>query len=463
MPLNLSSYFLPYQLAWVNDETQMKCGEKARRVGFTYATSFRAVRKCMTRQNFTQWVSSTDDATAKEFIRDYVSKWCGALNVAAGAIEGADGEKIVDLSKDIQARVAYFKATKSAIFSVSSNPAAYAGKGGDVMLDEMDVRKNAQPAFDMASPCVDWGGQIEVFSAYDPDGNTQTFFARLVKEIRDGRRPGWSLHRVTIEDAVEQGLVEKINAVSGKPQTREEFLKKCRAKQSRESAYRAQYLCIPQDEGGAVLPFGLIISAEMPKAALDAVVRANPDAPRYAGYDVARRGHKSAWWEDAHIGDTSYCADLQTFKDMSFDAQESWIARRLIENPNIKRLAIDETGLGMMMAERLHKRFGSRVEPVNFSKCQVDLGMKFFDRFETHKIRIPENEELRVSLNKPRKAETSAGNMRIATDADETGHADEFWAGALAEHAGELKGVSFTPVTFQTRRSRRRQQGWEAA
>lgn len=463
MPFDESKYFIPYQLKWINDDTQMKCGEKARRVGFTYATSFRAFRKCCRRKNFTQWVSSTDDATAKEFIRDYISKWAKTLNIAAKEIEGLDGDKIIDVDKDIQARVAYFKSMKSAIFSVSSNPAAYAGKGGDVMLDEMDVRSNAQAAFDMASPCVDWGGQIEVFSAYAPDGSPQSFFAQLVKSIREGKRPGWSLHRVTIEDAIEQGLVEKINEVSGQHMTRAQYLEKCRSKQSRVAAFNAQYLCMPQDEGGAVLPFALIQACEVSQKVLDAIIKANLDAPRYAGYDVARRGHKSAWWEFVSIGDILYTAMIKTFEKTSFDAQESWIAAQLLERPTIKRLAIDETGLGMMMAERLHNRFKSRVEPVNFSRCQVDLGMRFFDRFDGRKIRIPEDEALRVALNKPRKTTTTANNMRIETDADESGHADEFWAGALGEHASEHKGVVFMPRPFSTRRSARAATTWEAA
>ena len=34
-----TSYFLPYQEAWINDDSPLKVAEKSRRVGFTYASS----------------------------------------------------------------------------------------------------------------------------------------------------------------------------------------------------------------------------------------------------------------------------------------------------------------------------------------------------------------------------------------------------------------------------------------
>ena len=66
-----SSYFMPYQERWIDDESTLKLAEKSRRVGFTYASSYRMFQKCMKRgAGFTQWVSSRDQLTAQELIRD---------------------------------------------------------------------------------------------------------------------------------------------------------------------------------------------------------------------------------------------------------------------------------------------------------------------------------------------------------------------------------------------------------
>ena len=86
-----TSYFLPYQEAWINDDSPLKVAEKSRRVGFTYASSYRMFQKCMRRgKGFTQWVSSRDRLTAQELIRDYIAMWCKLANVAAQGLTGED-------------------------------------------------------------------------------------------------------------------------------------------------------------------------------------------------------------------------------------------------------------------------------------------------------------------------------------------------------------------------------------
>jgi hypothetical protein len=38
-------YFLPYQVAWIADDSHFKLWDKSRRIGATYAESYRAVRR----------------------------------------------------------------------------------------------------------------------------------------------------------------------------------------------------------------------------------------------------------------------------------------------------------------------------------------------------------------------------------------------------------------------------------
>ena len=103
-----TSYFLPYQEAWINDDSPLKVAEKSRRVGFTYASSYRMFQKCMRRgKGFTQWVSSRDQLTAQELIRDYIAMWCKLANVAAKGMTGENVE-VIDPEKDITAFVCTF-------------------------------------------------------------------------------------------------------------------------------------------------------------------------------------------------------------------------------------------------------------------------------------------------------------------------------------------------------------------
>ena len=135
-------YFLPYQERWVNDNATLKLFEKSRRIGITYATSFRCVLKCLyepKNSSFVQWVSSRDELTAKEFVTDYVAMWAREANkisreLAAAVADavGLDGRnvEVVDEKHGITAFVVKFK-NGSRICSISSNPLAFAGKGGD--------------------------------------------------------------------------------------------------------------------------------------------------------------------------------------------------------------------------------------------------------------------------------------------------------------------------------------------
>ncbi len=262
------SYFLPFQGRWITDNAQLKLYEKTRRGGITYATSYRAVQKCLREKkdsSFVQWVSSRDELTAKEFIIDYVAMWAKeANNIAREMAQGFEGVigldaenfEVVDQKHGITARVVKFK-NGARIISLSSNPLAFAGKGGDVLIDEWDLHEDQAVIYDMAYPCITWGGQLELVSAYSASGTEDTEFARLCKDVREGNRPNISFHRTTIVDAIEEGFVEKVNEVKAKkglpPQTREEFLNGLRDGCRTIGAFKSQYMCEPNNASGTSL------------------------------------------------------------------------------------------------------------------------------------------------------------------------------------------------------------------
>ena len=59
--MKLTEYFLPYQRRWILDDARMKLYAKSRRIGITYATSFRVNDKCLRRPGTVQWVTSRDE------------------------------------------------------------------------------------------------------------------------------------------------------------------------------------------------------------------------------------------------------------------------------------------------------------------------------------------------------------------------------------------------------------------
>lgn len=443
------TYFLTYQDSWIDDESTLKIAEKSRRCGFTFASSYRIFQKCMKRGNgFIQWVSSRDQLTAQEFIRDYIAKWCKLANVVAFGMTGVETE-LIDPTKNIRAFVVVFP-NGARIYSLSSSPEAFAGKGGDVFLDEVDLHLDSGKLVDMALPCITWGGQLEMVSAYRVDGSKDTPFAKMVTLAKTKENPqGASLHRVTILDAVDQGLVEKINETTGKPVTREAFLKRLRALCRTQAAWDSQYLCITQDAGGKLLTTAAITACEMDPDELQAVIHKYPTAQRYAGYDVARTTHGAAWHEYVLIGTSLFLAVREVTHDEEFDVQENRIRARMTDKhaPRITRMAIDSTGLGMMMAERLVKAFPGRVDAVNLeSSRRHELCMMFKDRIDNRRIFIPDDDQLRADFSSPVLDKAANGALRIVIPAFQGAdgnitHSDEFMAAVLANSAADAGTV----------------------
>jgi len=442
----LAPYFLPCQNRWIEDNSIFKLCEKSRRVGITYSTSYRCFQKCMRRgKTFTQWVSSRDMLTAQEFIRDYIARWCGAANILAKGMYGEEAVAIGD--SEIKAYVVEFP-SGARIVSLASTPEAFAGKGGDVLLDEADLHKDSAKLLDMAMPCITWGGQLECVSAYAVDGSPDTPFAKLVAKARHGGNPMHSsLHRITLDDAIAEGLVEKINEVSGQHQTREAFRAALRARCRTEAAWQSQYMCNPQDEGGALLAYNLIATCEADASALQTAVQF--DGPTYLGVDIGRDHDLTVLWVLRKVGDVFYTAEIVTLDKTPFRDQLLEITR-VMKKWNVRRACIDATGIGRMLAEEARRIHGHKVEEVKFTaEVKEDLLLPLQRAFQDRAVRVPGTEEIREDLHKVRQVKTASGNIRLDADSDASGHADRTIALALAHHAGiTRRGPTFMPREF---------------
>lgn len=453
--------FLPYQKRWILDESPVKLYEKTRRGGITFATSYRAVLKCLRRgRGFVQWVSSRDEITAREFIVDYVARWAREANRAASGLDGRDVE-VVDEKKGMTARVVSFR-NGARIYSLSSNPLAFAGKGGDVLIDEWDLHPDQAAVYDMAYPCITWGGQLELVSAYNPEGSEHTEFARLCRACRSGERPGISFHRTTILDALDQGFAETVNEVKKargmKPLSREEFLEQLKAGCRSRSAFETQYLCIPNRASGQQL-----IPSEDIQAALKDIhpVRFDfrggeeepdpreilPDplfrgASFSLGYDIARTGDLSCIWLNRRGEDgLQIPAAVLTFKNCRFEFQKCMVRRILSATCSVVGCG-DKTGLGMAVCEELEDQFPGRFAGVNFASAKMALGTGLRTVFETRKIHLPvDMPELAADFSGIRKNALSSGALQFTEAGNELlpeSHCDLAWSCALAVRASSM-------------------------
>jgi phage FluMu gp28-like protein len=428
-PLN---YFLPYQIAWIRDESKTAVAEKSRRIGLTYAESYRSVERRLTNATH-HYFASRDKESAGEFI-EYCKMWARVF----GAVAEDLGEQMIDEEKDLRAFVLRFK-NNARIVALSSNPEAFRSKGGDVTLDEFAFHRDGRKVLKGANASAKvWGHNVRIISTHNGEGS---LFNTIIKSIRDGKR-NWGLHRITLEDAAAEGLVEKIKRLD-KPDAAEraKFLAEIRDDCIDQSEWDEEYMCVPSSEQSSLLTYDLIGSCEDSRLALCGVEDLGAGKVLYAGFDVGRKKDLSVLWVLEKLGDVFYTRLVLELEKVNYTAQER-ILNLLMGNPCVKRLCIDSTGIGGMLAERQSDRWGKyRAEAVNFSApVKSELAMPLRRLFEDKLIRIPQNAAIADDLHKVRKIVTAAGNLRLDADRDDAGHADRFWALALAYHgANDLK------------------------
>src|SRR5215210_3695072 len=112
---DLREYFLPYQVKWVRGPWPVAVGEKSRRVGWTYASAFRAVERRV-KLGTDLFFSSADLTAAREFV-EACQRWARVVNAGASDL----GCRVIDEGEGMQAFVLRF-GNGARIVAGSSNP-----------------------------------------------------------------------------------------------------------------------------------------------------------------------------------------------------------------------------------------------------------------------------------------------------------------------------------------------------
>lgn len=440
MSANPFNLLCPYQVAWARDTAPLAVCEKSRRIGWTWTQALVAVLDRVAGKG-DYYHSSADMTASIEFIRD-CEQWAQMVNAVAQITE----QRIVIEDDEINILTMTF-ANGNKIVAGSSNPKFFRSKGGAVGLDEYDFHPHQRELFKAAhATAMFWGHPMRIWSTVNGEG---TYMARVVQSIERGDLKG-SLHRVTILDAVEQGIVERIEMRRRKldhvpaPDAgrRQAWLDELRATVPDQETWDQEYMCIRRGDASSLLSYDLIQPCEVANLTLGDVTAeriAQSNGPLYAGFDVGRKRDLSALWVLEKVGDIFWTRVLRTFDRVSFSAQEGAL-NQLMQTAGVKRLCIDSTGIGMQMAERLQQRWGKyRVEAVNFTApVKSELAMPLRRLFEDKLVRIPMDDAVREDLHSIRKSVTAAGNVRLDAERSDTdGHGDRFWALALAYHAAD--------------------------
>jgi len=451
MAFDPSILLCPFQKRWLAEPAALALGEKSRRIGWTWCQAFKAVLdRVAGRGNY--YHPSADMTAAVEFI-DYCKDWAEVVNAVAEVVSVGEEREMVD-GEEITTQVMKFRGGTK-IVAGSSNPKFFRSKGGAVGLDEFAFHRDGRELYKAAhATALFWGdgsnGGLRIWSTHN--GPT-TYFNQLCRSAERGELEA-ALHKVTIEDAVEDGIVERIRMRQGRLDyvpavdlgARKAWIQKLRATCPDQDTWNEEYLCIPSSDGSSLLSYGLIQGCETPnlnrwtfgedgfRDADGKPVR--PGGPIYAGYDVGRSKDRSVLWVVEQIGDVFYTRIVDVLANTNFTVQEDRL-NLLMRGCPVRRLCIDQGLIGLMLAERLATRWGYRAEGIQFNvSSMAAMAMPLLRLFEDKRIRIPAEPDIREDLHKVQKI-VNGTNVRFVAPRDGDGHADRFWALALACHAAD--------------------------
>ena len=444
------TWCLPTQAAWLNDTGRLRIWEKSRQVGATKTDALDSVLKASPAgARFDVWVTSRDDIQARLYLEDCV-EWARILHVAAENL----GVLVLEPGSNASAYVLQF-ANGRRIYCLSSNPNALAGKRGHVKIDEFALHQDQRALFHVAKPVTQWGGTLSIISTHrGPD----TLFNQIIQDIRHKGNPmGWHLFSYPIQKAVEEGIVERINEKSDGNETSDQFLSRIRSECIDEEQWLQEYCCQPADQNSAFFSHEMLNSCTehnlklMPlnefinyaeggssSKSFPQSNQANSGRSFYVGVDVGRVKNLFVIDVGERIGDVIWDRVRIELQNRPFSEMQENLYP-LLRLPQVKRCCIDAGGPGIQLAEEARYHFGYKVERVTFTarlKEEMAFGMR--GDFEDRRLRIVDDETLRSDLRALKKETTSAGNIRLEGNLDDS-HCDRTWAKALRQHATKYK------------------------
>ena len=460
-----------YQQNWVDDDSRFKIGVVTRQGGKSFGTALEAVFDCVARK--TTWVFlSAGERQSKEL----VSKAVMHARAIGEAVEELEADHWVDKDTKYKMLEILFP-NGSRIIGLPANPDTARGWSANILLDEFALHKDSREIWKALFPSITRGYKIRIISTFKGKKNKfyELFFGAPTRQRSNGRefefvgeRGGYSKHFVDIYQAVDMGL--ELKDEDGAPCEPDDL----RLALNDEDAWQEEYECVPSDEASAWLTHDLISSVEdvtlteEPAWVAELIVAAEanykeykrtkvePALPQhvlknvtflgdlYAGMDIGRKKDLSVIWLDQEIDHVLRAAAVIEMRKKPYFVQKQ-VLFTVLAAQGVRRACIDETGIGGMLAEAAEDLYGStKVEKIPFTPANKEaLAGEIKENFEDRRSAIPASNTIRQSLHSVKRFETTTRHFRFdAEKTDATGHADHFWAKALAVHGAAHTGVA---------------------
>ena len=422
----LREILMPYQLKWVEDSSRFKIGMWSRQTGKSFATACEAVTDCAAqpRGNSCLWVVlSAGERQALEWM-EKAKKWTEAVKATVDSYD-----EIRESANALLSRAEIRFANGARIVAIPANPDTARGYSANLVLDEFAIHEKPFDIWAAIYPSITnpLNGEKRLRIVSTPKGRGNKF-ADLWEHNET-----YSKHKVTIEDAVRMGLPVD--------------LAELRAGVDDPDIWAQEYMCEFIDNTSVLLPYEMIGKCESNNIADDG------QSPVYIGMDVGRSKDLSVIVTAVKLGDVLSVIDVTELKRMAFNDQlevllskagwEFGARRPLVNYANrVKRVCIDSTGIGAMLAEEAARLGGGKFEGVNFNvQTKGEMYGLMRRKFEERSVRIPVSRDLREDLHAVQRVVSTGGNVTYSAPRNADGHSDRAAALALCIRAANTTGT----------------------
>lgn len=410
-----------YQFNYLADRSLRKAMLWSRQVGKSRTISGENVLDAIGAAGRDEVMTSASDIRAQELLRT-AKWWSDIFDDLAKAIVG----RSIYHREPTESKITYWNGSR--VLSHPANPRTASGYTGPVTMDEASKILHDDEMWTALDPITS-SGPFPFRMSGTPWGARGVFW-----EVCTGQKPGWSLHTITIHDAVRMGCPRDVDYIRSQYDAltfAQEYECQFLSKQLCPFTPDLVRMCVDLDLFDAP-PVGTRVDGRLVRYAL--------------GIDVGRTNDRTdlvfiAEWPKGFYQVTRRIP----MQDVSFGEQFKAIVPWL-DNPGIEVVGIDANGLGMQLAEDCYNHAPGKVKQVHLmNQNKAAMVALTLARAESGHLKLLHDQDLLTDLGSiERHVLPSSGAVSYRAKRSEKGHADSAFAlfiglSLLADTSGRVQ------------------------
>lgn len=307
---DLSRYLLNFQVEGVLSQAILEYTRKCNRCGWSWTMALKAVRSRIMQTVKRDSLFTTQNMEGAMEYGLYLRLWIDVYDLSRFLILNGHEEQVTVMKDDgkggkvaVQERRTTWKFDNgSRIILFSSNPHSLQTFEGDVDWDEAEFHEQQDEMHTALSTRLMWGFKYHAWSACN---GVDTWVNQVLWPQATAPNSGWKVRTITIYDAIQAGIVERINAKSGQHMSREDFISLCRRRVITEEAFAQRFECLPSGSKGAIIDLKVIQSRAVRKITRHHITQ-NEVAASFGPADEDLKGRVKAMgeWMAERFGET---------------------------------------------------------------------------------------------------------------------------------------------------------------